>query len=149
MLFQLPILWGLFQMLQYSIDLRQQPLFSFWVSDLSRPDTITHWGGFPINILPVLMTICSLVQQLTMPKPADPQQAQTQKMMMFMPVLFLFFFYGMASGLVLYWLTSTFLGIVEQRLIKLQIRGMEARGAFAAETVAEEPEPIRRKPKRQ
>ena len=137
MLFQLPILWGLFQMLQYSIDLRQQP-FVLWVSDLSKPDTIAHWGGFPINILPVLMTVCSLVQQLTMPKPADPQQAQTQKMMMFMPVMFLFMFYGMASGLVLYWLTSTFLGIVEQKLIKLQIQRMEAHGAFAAETVAED-----------
>jgi len=148
MLFQLPILWGLFQMLNYSIDLRQQP-FLLWVSDLSKPDTITHWGGFSINVLPVLMTVCSLVQQLTMPKPADPQQAQTQKMMMFMPVMFLFMFYSMASGLVLYWLTSTFLSIVEQKLIKLEIQRMEARGAFAAETVAEDPGQIRRKPKRQ
>ena len=85
MLFQLPILWGLFRMLQYSIDLRQQP-FVFWISDLSKPDTITVLGGIPVNILPILMTIASLVQQFTMPKPADPQQAQTQKMMMFMPV---------------------------------------------------------------
>jgi YidC/Oxa1 family membrane protein insertase len=132
MLFQLPILWGLFRMLQNSIDLRQQP-FVFWITDLSKPDTIAALGGIPVNILPILMTIASLVQQFTMPKPADPQQAQTQKMMMFMPVLMCVMFYGMASGLTLYWLTSTTLGIAEQRMIKLQIKHMEARGAFAPE----------------
>jgi YidC/Oxa1 family membrane protein insertase len=132
MLLQLPILWGLFRMLQNSIDLRQQP-FVFWITDLSKPDTIAALGGIPVNILPVLMTISSLVQQFTMPRPADPQQAQTQKMMMFMPVLMCVMFYGMASGLTLYWLTSTTLGIVEQRIVKLHIKRMEARGDFAPE----------------
>ena len=46
MLFQLPILWGLYRMLQYSIDLRQQP-FVFWISDLSKPDTITATRRLP------------------------------------------------------------------------------------------------------
>jgi YidC/Oxa1 family membrane protein insertase len=139
MLFQLPILWGLFRMLQNSIDLRQQP-FLFWITDLSKADTIAGAGGIPVGILgiplhvlPILMTIASLVQQFTMPKPADPQQAQTQKMMMFMPVLIGVMFYPYASGLSLYWLTSTTLGIVEQRMIKLQIKHMEAHGAFAPE----------------
>jgi YidC/Oxa1 family membrane protein insertase len=139
MLVQLPILWGLFRMLLYSIDLRQQP-FVFWISDLSKADTIIGAGGLPVSvmgiplhILPILMTIASLVQQFTMPKPADPQQAQTQKMMMFMPVLMCIMFYPYASGLSLYWLTSTTLGIVEQRIVKLQIKRMEAHGAFAPE----------------
>jgi YidC/Oxa1 family membrane protein insertase len=132
MLLQLPILWGLYRMLMQSIDLRQQP-FVFWISDLSKPDTITAIGGIPLNILPILMTISSLVQQFTMPKPVDPQQAQTQKMMMFMPVLMCVMFYGLPSGLTLYWLTSTTSGIIEQRIIKLQIKRMEARGAFAPE----------------
>ena len=94
------------------------------------------------------MTVCSLVQQLTMPKPADPQQAQTQKMMMFMPVFFLIMFYPMASGLVLYWLLFALLGIGEQRLIKGQIARMDAHGAFAAEE-EEDAAQTRRKPKRQ
>jgi YidC/Oxa1 family membrane protein insertase len=132
MLVQLPILWGLFQMLRNSIALRQQP-FVFWITDLSKPDTIATLGGFSLNILPILMTIASLVQQITMPKPADPQQAQTQKMMMFMPVIMCVMFYSMPSGLVLYWLTSTTSGIVEQRIVKLQIKSMDARGAFAPE----------------
>ena len=90
-------------------------------------------AGIPLHILPILMTISSLVQQFTMPKPADPQQAQTQKMMMFMPVLMCVMFYPYASGLSLYWLISTTSGIIEQRIVKLQIKRMEARGAFAPE----------------
>jgi YidC/Oxa1 family membrane protein insertase len=132
MLPQIPILWGLYRMLMFSIDLRQQPFVS-WISDLSRPDTITAISGIPLNVLPILMTVSSLVQQFTMPKPADPQQAQTQKMMMFMPVLMLVWFYSLPSGLTLYWLTSTTSGIIEQRIIKLQIKRMEARGTFAPE----------------
>ncbi|MGO8702390.1 MAG: membrane protein insertase YidC [Candidatus Brocadiia bacterium] len=131
MLLQLPILYGLWRMLTYAIDLRQQP-FVFWITDLSKPDTIAAFG-FPVHILPILMTISSLVQQMTMPKSADPQQAQTQKMMMFMPVLMCVMFYGFASGVTLYWLTSTTLGIVEQRIVKMQIKRMEARGDFAPE----------------
>jgi YidC/Oxa1 family membrane protein insertase len=136
-LLQIPVLWGLYRMLMFSIDLRQQPFVS-WISDLSRPDTITAISGIPLNVLPVLMTVSSLVQQFTMPKPADPQQAQTQKMMMFMPVLMLVWFYSLPSGLTLYWLTSTTSGIIEQRIIKLQIKRMEAHGAFAPEEAESE-----------
>ena len=129
--FQFPVFIGLFRMLQNSVDLRHEG-FMLWIRDLSRPDTIGHLGGFAINILPVLMVISWLIQQRTMPKPSDPQQAQTQKMMRFMPIFFGFILYGMASGLVLYWLTSTFLGIIEQKLVKLQIKKMEEEGKFAA-----------------
>lgn len=76
------------------------------------------------------MTISWFFQQWTMPKPADPQQAQMQKMMLFMPVIFGFMFYDMAAGLTLYWLTSTFLGICEQKIIRVQIQHMEASGHF-------------------
>lgn len=132
MFFQLPVFLGLFRMLQYSVHLRHAEFF-WWIKDLSQPDTITHISGFPVNILPVLMVISWLFQSMSQPKSADPQQAQTQKMMMFMPIMFGFMLYGMASGLTLYWLTSTSIGIVEQRWIKRQIATMDAEGAFAAE----------------
>jgi len=127
MIFQLPVFFGLFRMLQKSVDLRHEG-FLLWIRDLSRPDTIATVGGFPINILPVLMVVSWMFQQSTMPKPADPQQAQTQKIMKFMPIMFGFMLYSMASGLTLYWLTSTFLGILEQKLIKMELAKMEERG---------------------
>ncbi len=127
--FQLPVFLGLFRMLQNSVELRHEG-FALWVNDLSRADTIATIGSFPINILPVLMVISWVVQQSTMPKPADPQQVQTQKMMKIMPIVFGFMLYSMPSGLTLYWLTSTFLGILEQKLIKIEIAKMDEHGDF-------------------
>jgi YidC/Oxa1 family membrane protein insertase len=55
------------------------------------------------------------LQRMTPPTPgADPAQ---QKMMMFMPLVMGFMFYGVSSGLVLYWLTGNLVGIVQQWLI--------------------------------
>ena len=45
-----------------------------------------------------------------MPSP-DPAQ---QKIMLLMPVMFLFFFWSLSSGLVLYWLTGNVVGIAQQ-----------------------------------
>jgi len=127
LLLQLPIFIGLFSALQRSIDLRQAG-FVLWIKDLSRADTIAYLGNFPVNILPVLMVISWVAQQMTMPRPVDPEQARQQKMMLFMPVLFGFMLYSTASGLTLYWLTSTFFGILEQKYIKHQIARLEAEG---------------------
>jgi len=149
-LFQIPVFFGLFRMLQQSLELRHAG-FVLWIKDLSRPDTIAVVWGFPINILPVLMVISWVIQSMTQPKSPDPEQAKTQKMMMFMPIVFGFMLYGMASGLTLYWLTSTFLGILEQKWVKHQIEKMEAAGAFAAEeqeVAAAQPSPNRKRGRR-
>jgi YidC/Oxa1 family membrane protein insertase len=37
-----------------------------------------------------------------------------QRMMLFMPLMLGFFFYGVSSGLVLYWLTGNVIGIAQQ-----------------------------------
>ena len=146
LLFQMPVFLGLFRMLGNTVELRHEG-FLFWINDLSAPDTIASIGSFPVNILPLLMVVSWLVQQSLMPKSGDPQQAQQQKMMKFMPIMFGVICYPMASGLVLYWLTSTFLGIIEQKLIKLEIARIETHGGFP--DVAEELEKLRAAPQPQ
>ncbi len=130
-LLQLPILYGLYNALQMTLDLRQQP-FAGWIRDLSQPDMLAEWhfGGVPcfcgapmlrtewFNLLPLVMMATWFVQSLTYPKPSDPQAAQTQKMMMWMPLLFGMMMFNTPSGLILYWMTSTFLGIIEQQIIR-------------------------------
>ena len=130
LLMQIPVFFGLFNMLRYSVDLRHEGFL--WVSDLSRPDTVGAIAGYPLNILPILMVVSWVIQQATQPKPADPKQASQRKMMMFLPIVFGIMLYGSPSGLILYWFTSTFLGIFEQRFIKYQIQKMEERGGFPA-----------------
>jgi YidC/Oxa1 family membrane protein insertase len=124
----MPIFLGLFFILRTAPELRQAG-FLFWIDDLSRPDRLIpvedfHYnllGCVPINglnILPILMTVAWFLQQRMMPKPQDPQQRQSQQMMMFMPIMFGFFLYNYAAGLSLYWFTNSVLGIIEQKVIR-------------------------------
>jgi YidC/Oxa1 family membrane protein insertase len=66
----------------------------------------------------LVMTVLSFVVQRMMVMPsADPQQQQMNRMMAFMPLMYLFFFSSVPAGLVLYWLVTNVVSIVQQYLI--------------------------------
>jgi YidC/Oxa1 family membrane protein insertase len=109
MVVQIPVFFALYSMLRCAIELRGASFL--WIHDLSAPDTLFHVAGFPINLLPLLMTAASIWQMKITPQTGDQQQ---QKMMMFMPLMMLFFFYSTSSGLVLYWTVQQFLSIAQQ-----------------------------------
>jgi YidC/Oxa1 family membrane protein insertase len=112
LLVQMPVIWALYNVLMNSIELRKAP-FVFWVRDLAAPDTIGRIAGVPINPLPVLMALTMFWQQkLT---PTDPRQAP---MLIMMPILMTFFFYGLPSGLVFYWTVTNLLAIAQQMTMK-------------------------------
>ncbi len=108
MLIQIPIFFGFYSMLGSAIELRNSHFL--WIHDLSQPDTIAHIVGFPINLLPILMGGTMLWQMAISPKSGDPSQ---QRIMYFMPVIFLTFCYNYASGLALYWTTQNLFSIVQ------------------------------------
>ncbi|MFA5147755.1 MAG: membrane protein insertase YidC [Candidatus Omnitrophota bacterium] len=124
MLLQMPVFFALYQVLMRSHELRGAPFL--WIKDLSQPDRLmTFKGSIPLlgndlNILPLLMAVAMFLQQKLSAPPAasqNDQMAQQQKMMgVMMPVLFGFLFYGLPSGLVMYWLTNTVLTVAEQEL---------------------------------
>jgi YidC/Oxa1 family membrane protein insertase len=77
-----------------------------WVSDLSQPEHLA------IKLLPIAMIVTQFLMQKMMPAPGvDPNQ---QRMMLFMPLIFGFMFYNLASGVVLYYLTGTLVAIGQQ-----------------------------------
>jgi YidC/Oxa1 family membrane protein insertase len=120
MVLQIPVFIGLYYALQSSIDLRQAP-FMLWIDDLSRPETLfTIPGvGWPVRVLPMLMTLSMVIQQRMTPMTTmDPVQART--MMIVMPVMFFFMFYGFPAGLVLYWFVSNLLAIAQQLYLNRQ-----------------------------
>ncbi|MEL6430939.1 MAG: membrane protein insertase YidC [Planctomycetota bacterium] len=129
MFLQIPIFFGLFSALRVSSDLRQAP-FALWIRDLSAPDHMfaTGLSGFPsflpdlswFNLLPILMVVLWIGQQKVMPKPAamNEQQAQMQKIMMWMPIMFGVFLYDYAAGLSLYMITTSMFGILESTVIR-------------------------------
>lgn len=102
MLLTLPILFAFYSLLAMSIELRHAPFFGY-IQDLSMPDKF--W------ITPLLMGATMFVQQRMMPSTADPVQ---QKMFLFMPVIFTFSFIWAPAGLVLYWLMSNLMAILQQ-----------------------------------
>lgn len=105
LLIQMPFLFAFLTVLNVAIQMRGAQFF--WITDLSRPETI------PVRLLPLMMVGTQfLLQKMTPTSPGmDPAQA---KMMMFMPLMFLFFFYSASSGLVLYWLIGNIIAIAQQ-----------------------------------
>jgi YidC/Oxa1 family membrane protein insertase len=106
---QIPVFIALYWVLLSSVEMRNAPWVG-WVHDLSAPD--------PFFILPLLMTLSSLLQTALNPAPPDPMQA---KMMWIMPLMFSVMFFFFPAGLVLYWLTNNILSIVQQWIINTRM----------------------------
>jgi YidC/Oxa1 family membrane protein insertase len=121
MLFQIPVFFGFFKMVQTAIELRGARFL--WACDLSQPDTIFVIPGLnvPVNPLPLLMGATMLWQaRLTPPSPGmDPMQ---QKIMKYMPVMFLVFLYNYSAGLTLYWTVQNLLSIAQMKITRTKDR---------------------------
>jgi len=109
MLIQLPVFFGLYRALLYSIELRHAP-FVFWIQDLSAKD--------PYYITPIIMGATMFLQQKMSPTPGGNEMQA--KMMLWMPVIFTFLFLNFPSGLVIYWLFNNILSIGQQYYINRQ-----------------------------
>ncbi|MCM8786010.1 MAG: membrane protein insertase YidC [Candidatus Omnitrophica bacterium] len=109
---QIPIFIGFFLALRNSVFLRGAS-FIFWIKDLSMPDTVFKINNFPVNILPILMTITSYFQQKLTPQTDQSQKSLT----VIMPLMFLFILYNFPSGLLLYWVTMNIASLIEQYFI--------------------------------
>ena len=108
MFIQIPIFIGFYNMLGKAVELRHHGFW--WVKDLSQPDTVAHLAGIPINPLPLLMAVTMLLQMKLSPQSGDASQ---RKMMMFMPLIFIFMCYSFASALALYWTVQNLISIVQ------------------------------------
>jgi len=106
---QIPVFIALYWVLLSSVEMRGAP-WIMWIHDLSSPD--------PYFILPVFMTLTTLLQTALNPAPPDPLQA---KMMWFMPLAFSVMFFFFPAGLVLYWITNNILSIAQQWIINTRM----------------------------
>ena len=121
---QIPVFFALYKVLFVSIEMRHAPFFG-WIQDLSAPDPTSLFNLFGllpwdppaflmIGIWPLLMGATMLLQTKLNPQPADPIQA---KVMMFLPLMFIFLFATFPAGLVIYWTWNNVLSIAQQWLI--------------------------------
>jgi YidC/Oxa1 family membrane protein insertase len=106
---QIPVFIALYWVLLSTVEMRSAPWMG-WIHDLSAPD--------PYFILPVVMTLTTLLQTALNPAPPDPMQA---KMMWIMPLVFSVMFFFFPSGLVVYWITNNILSIAQQWIINTRM----------------------------
>jgi YidC/Oxa1 family membrane protein insertase len=102
MLLTFPFLFGFYNMLSQSIEIRGAD-FGGWIHNLSAPD--------PFFILPIVMGLAQFWQTKMTPSTADPTQ---QRIMLMMPIMFTVMSLSFPSGLVIYWLVSTIFTIGQQ-----------------------------------
>ncbi|MGL4394131.1 MAG: YidC/Oxa1 family insertase periplasmic-domain containing protein [Brevinema sp.] len=124
LLLQIPVFFALFRVLSRSVDLRGANFL--WINDLTMPDTLFTVGNFAFHLLPIIMTLLQLLtvflQQGRMGASQNDMQKQMQVQSYFMPLIFLFLFWGMPAGLVLYWTVQNIFSIFEQEAINLDTR---------------------------
>lgn len=106
---QIPVFIALYWVLLSSVEMRNAP-WVLWIHDLSSPD--------PFFILPLVMTLTTVLQTALNPAPPDPLQA---KLMWFMPLAFSVMFFFFPAGLVLYWITNNILSIAQQWIINTRM----------------------------
>lgn len=118
MLIQLPFLYAFYKVLAVTIEMRHASWL--WVGDLSQPEHLA------IRVLPLVMMASTFLLQRMTPMPAGGD-ANQQKMMQFMPLMYVIFFWSASSGLVLYWLTSNLIQVAQQFFFNKTAAPVEAR----------------------
>jgi YidC/Oxa1 family membrane protein insertase len=124
LLLQMPVFVALFNVLRYTIEVRQAP-FVGWINDLSQQDVLFALPfslpliGNAFSLLPIVMGASMFVQtkiggSLTGSTGAQNMPKGFNTML---PVLFTFLFYKMPSGLVIYWIVNTVLSVAQQYYI--------------------------------
>ena len=127
LLIQLPVFIALYDVLLYSIELRHSSFL--WINDLSEPEFLFNIPGIeiPFRILPLAMGLSWYASQKMTPTPTMGTENQLQmKMMEFMPLIFTVMFWGLPSGLILYWTVSNILSIAQQLYVNR--RFVQAKG---------------------
>ncbi|MBF0406127.1 MAG: YidC/Oxa1 family insertase periplasmic-domain containing protein [Candidatus Riflebacteria bacterium] len=100
MLLQLPVLIALYNTINIAVELRKSSFL--WMADLSKAD--------PLLLLPISIAALMYYQQTLTPN-VDPQQ---QQMMSFMPMFMFVVTWYLPSGLLVYWFTSSVIGLFQQ-----------------------------------
>jgi YidC/Oxa1 family membrane protein insertase len=124
MILQIPVFFALYQVLMRAVALKGANFL--WIKDLSMPDRAfilpfsIPFLGNEVNALPLILVVLMVVQQKISYVSAGSSSAEQQKIMaIVMPVMFLFIFYHMPAGFVLYWFINSALMIVYQLRVNM------------------------------
>ena len=133
-LIQIPIFFSLYKLLLLDLAMRHSPFVWVW-QDLSAKDPLTIFNLFgllPFNVptfleiglLPVLMGSSMWLQMKLSPQPSgsDEMQKMQKKIFMLMPLFLTVILAPFAAGLILYWVCTNILTIIQQYIINRNIK---------------------------
>ena len=133
-LIQIPIFFSLYKLLLLDLAMRHSPFVWVW-QDLSAKDPLTVFNLFgllpysvptflEIGLLPVLMGSSMWLQMKLSPQPSgsDEMQKMQKKIFMLMPLFLTVILAPFAAGLILYWVCTNILTIIQQYIINRNIK---------------------------
>ena len=133
-LIQIPIFFSLYKLLLLDLAMRHTPFVWVW-QDLSAKDPLTIFNLFgllpynvptflEIGLLPVLMGSSMWLQMKLSPQPSgsDEMQKMQKKIFMLMPLFLTVILAPFAAGLILYWVCTNILTIIQQYIINRNIK---------------------------
>lgn len=128
LLIQFPVFIAIYDILRHSIDLRHSPFL--WIPDLSEPDMLFMIPviDIPFRLLPIIMGAAWFLSQKMTPMSTamgGENMRLQMKMMQYMPIIFVFLFWNLPSGLVLYWTVSNMLSIVQQVYVNRKVATLQ------------------------
>lgn len=133
LIIQMPFLIGMFDLLKSAFQLRGCSFIPGWINNLAAPDVLFSWSypifffGTQFHLLPFILGAMMLLQQkitawTSKNKQTDVNaQKQTAISGNLMTIVFTLMFYNFPSGLNIYWISSTLLGILQQFLTSRQL----------------------------
>jgi YidC/Oxa1 family membrane protein insertase len=144
MLLQLPIFFAMYNLFNNHFDLRGAMFIPGWIPDLSLPEVIYHFESFripilgwtDIRLLPFIYVGSQLLYGKVTQTPDQQGNTQMKLMLYVMPIVFFFILYDVPSGLLVYWIMSNVLTMVQQVGLNKYMAQKKADLAAAAATTA-------------
>lgn len=129
MLLQIPIFFAMYNLFNNHFDLRGAMFIPGWIPDLSLPESVWNFsplqipilGWSDIRALPFIYVASQLLYGKVTQTPDQQGNAQTKMMLFVMPIVFFFVLYDVPSGLLIYWIMSNVLTLVQQVVINKYI----------------------------
>ena len=143
MLIQFPLFIAMYNLFNNHFDLRGASFIPGWIGDLSLPESVINFGTFKLPLvgwsdlraLPIIYLASQLLYGKFTQTPQSGQNASQMKLMMYgMPIMFFFILYDVPSGLLLYWIVSNVLTIVQQAVINDMLKKHKLKASLAPAT---------------